>query len=147
MKYSKTTGCFYPEDIFYSTLPEDLIDVTAEEYESAMSRPPNTVLDVQDGKLVLVTVELPPPPSPSPKWVGVEFQGVMCSATAEDQNGLLAVLFASQMQGAAFAPTEFTFANGSKLIITKENIQTFTNVWMPFRQSFFVPTPTTPTTP
>jgi hypothetical protein len=58
MKYSKSTGCFYPEDIEYPTLPEDLIEVTAEEYESAMSRPANTVLDVQNGKLVLVTVEL-----------------------------------------------------------------------------------------
>lgn len=72
-----------------------------------------------------------------PKLIGVEFEGVMCSATGADQNGLTAVFVAIQMQGNAFPPTRFEFANGSKLIITLSNYQAFTLVWTPFRQSFF----------
>jgi hypothetical protein len=78
-------------------------------------------------------------PKPDPKWVGIEFEGVMCSATREDQNGLAAVLLAFQMQGAQFKPTEFHFANGSKLVLSQSNIPEFIGVWMPFRQSFFSP--------
>ncbi len=80
-----------------------------------------------------------PPPPPDPKLVGIEFDGVMCSATREDQNGLVAVLTAYQLQGAAFQPTRFEFANGNFLVINKTNIQAFISVWMPFRQSFFLP--------
>lgn len=69
--------------------------------------------------------------------LGVEFQGIMCSATKEDQDGLVAVLVAYQMQGKFFKPTLYCFSNGNKLSITKENIQQFISVWMPFRQSFF----------
>jgi hypothetical protein len=81
----------------------------------------------------------PPAPPPDPKMVGIEFQGVMCSATMYDQNGLLAILTAYQLQGAAFQPTQFEFANGNSLVITKDNIQAFITIWMPFRQSFFLP--------
>lgn len=74
-----------------------------------------------------------------PKLIGIEFEGVMCSATAEDQNGLSALLLAIQLQGEAFQPTRFEFDNGSRLIVTKENWQAFAAVWLPFRQSFFTP--------
>ena len=73
-----------------------------------------------------------------PKLTGIEFDGVMCSATRDDQSGLMAVLMASQMQGDAFKPTNFFFSNGSKLVITKDNLPAFIAVWMPFRQSFFL---------
>ena len=76
-------------------------------------------------------------PKPDPKMVGVEFEGVMCSATKDDQSGLNAVLAAAQLQGADFPPTNFHFENGSQLVITKENIKSFMDVWIPFRQSFF----------
>jgi hypothetical protein len=78
-----------------------------------------------------------PEPEPDPKLVGVEFDGVMCSATKDDQSGLTAVLLAVQLQGANFPPTNFYFENGSQLVITKENVQSFMDVWIPFRQSFF----------
>lgn len=84
-----------------------------------------------------VSVETPPEPQPDAKLIGVEFEGVMCSATAQDQDGLAAVLLAIQLQGAAFQPTRFYFDNGSTLIITLENWQAFASVWLPFRQSFF----------
>ena len=78
-----------------------------------------------------------PPPPPDPKMVGIEFEGVMCSATRDDQNGLIAVLTAYQLQGANFKPTKFYFENGNTLILTKDNLQAFIAVWMPFRQSFY----------
>ncbi|MDN8001451.1 hypothetical protein QZN00_30510 [Burkholderia multivorans] len=36
MRFSQKTGCFYPEDIFYATLPDDLIVVSQEEFDAAM---------------------------------------------------------------------------------------------------------------
>lgn len=73
----------------------------------------------------------------SPKMKGILFQGVWCSATKQDQDGLLAVLVAYQMQGANFKPTRYDFANGNSLVINKDNVQQFIATWMPFRQSFF----------
>ena len=83
--------------------------------------------------------DVPPEPTPDPKMVGIEFEGVMCSATRDDQNGLVAVIIAHQLQKAAFQPTVFQFVNGNRLLITYENLPKFLAVWMPFRQSFFKP--------
>ena len=80
-----------------------------------------------------------PPPPPDPKVVGIKFQDVMCSATRDDQNGLVAVIAAFQLSPASFSPTEFQFTNGTKLVLTKDNLLDFVKVWMPFRQSFFTP--------
>ena len=81
------------------------------------------------------------PPAPiDPKLIGVEFDGIMCSATAQDQNGLAAVFLAIQLQGENFQPTRFEFDNGSTLIVTLANWQQFAAVWLPFRQSFFAVT-------
>lgn len=79
----------------------------------------------------------PPSDEPDPRMTGIEFDGVMCSATRDDQNGLMAVFMARQIQGSAFQPTRFQFANGNSLVLSKDNIADFTAVWMPFRQSFF----------
>ena len=76
-------------------------------------------------------------PAVNAKLAGIEFEGVMISATAEDQNGLTAVLLAIQLQGAAFTGTRFNFENGSSLNITLENYQALIDAWVPFRQSFF----------
>jgi hypothetical protein len=76
-------------------------------------------------------------PPPDPKMVGIAFEGVMCSATRDDQNGLLAVIIAHQLQGANFQPTKFSFSNSNSLILTNDNLQAFVGTWMPFRQSFF----------
>lgn len=80
-----------------------------------------------------------PPPPPDPKLMGVLFEGVMCSATRDDQNGLVAVLTDYQLETVTFQPTRFEFANGNSLVITKDNIQAFIAVWKPFRKSFFLP--------
>ncbi len=71
------------------------------------------------------------------KLAGVEFEGVMCSATGQDQAGLTAVLLSIQLQGATFPSTRFKFDNGNSLVISLANYQAFTKVWVPFRQSFF----------
>jgi hypothetical protein len=81
----------------------------------------------------------PPSEEPDPKMVGIEFDGVMCSATRDDQNGIIAVVMAYQLQGKAFKSTQFSFTNGTKLTLTAANMQQFLGVWMPFRQSFFKP--------
>lgn len=73
------------------------------------------------------------------KILGVEFEGVLCSATAQDQSGLMAVLLAIQLQGPEFQPTRFEFENGNSLVIDLKNYQAFIATWMPFRQSFFKP--------
>lgn len=67
------------------------------------------------------------------KYVGVEIDGVMCSATAEDQWGLGSIRsYISDGNS-----TEFCFSNGNKLLLTADNISAFEAIWVPFRQSFF----------
>jgi hypothetical protein len=104
-----------------------------------------TQFNVQTGELVILDEDAPSFPiiaeAPNPKLVGVEFQGVMCSATGNDQNGLMAVFTAIQVQGAAFPATRFEFDNGNELIITTANYQDFMAVWRPFRQSFYLAAP------
>jgi hypothetical protein len=104
-----------------------------------------TQFNAQTGELVTLDEDAPSFPiiaeAPNPKLVGVEFQGVMCSATGNDQNGLMAVFTAIQVQGAAFPATRFEFDNGNALVITTANYQAFMDVWLPFRQSFFLAAP------
>lgn len=90
-----------------------------------------------DEDAVQAIIDAYEPPAPDPKLIGVEFEGVMCSATGADQAGLAAVLLVIQIQGAAFRPTRFWFENGSTLVIHLGNYQAFMSTWMPFRQSFF----------
>lgn len=61
MKFSKSTGCFYPEDIEYPNPPSDLIEVAEADYSAAMNRSYSETLDVVKGKLVIV-----PAPAPDP---------------------------------------------------------------------------------
>ena len=95
-----------------------------------------TVREYTSAELAAIANQ-PPAPPPDPKLVGVLFEGGMCSATRDDQNGLIAVLTAYQLQGANFKPTKFYFENGNTLILTKDNLHAFIAVWMPFRQSFY----------
>jgi hypothetical protein len=74
------------------------------------------------------------------KFKGVEFEGVLCSAMADDQNGINSVLASYHMStstGAAFEPTVFKFVNGSQLTLTHDNVIQFAAVWFAFRASFF----------
>lgn len=67
------------------------------------------------------------------KLQGVEFEGVMCSATKEDMWGLSAVSPWIQSGNS----TAFEFDNGNVLVLTPENYQEFYAVWASFRASFF----------
>lgn len=66
MKYSKTTGCFYPEGVSYSDVPADLIEVSQEDFDSAMARSPGDTLDVLNGRVVVI-----PKPAPTASEVKV----------------------------------------------------------------------------
>lgn len=73
---------------------------------------------------------------------GVEFQGVMCSATGDDQAGLSAVFLKhslAKMAGKTFPDVHFRFANGNVLTLNAGNIDAMDAVWTPFRLSFFPP--------
>lgn len=67
------------------------------------------------------------------KLTGVLFDGVMCSATADDMFGLASIK-PYVKQGVSI---NYYFDNGNSLLITPENIDAFEAVWFPFRQSFF----------
>lgn len=119
-----------------------LVDASVSKASWAQYRQALRDLDLQPG--FPWEVQWPTPPStatspPDTKLVGIEFDGVMCSATSQDQSGLTAVLLAYQLQGDKFQPTKFEFENGNSLVLTRENFQRFASVWMPFRQSFFKP--------
>lgn len=75
------------------------------------------------------------------KLAGIEINGVMCSATKDDQTGLVAVerfFNLSRSAGVTPAPTVFRFANGNTLEITDVNFDAIYAAWVSFRQSFFV---------
>ena len=60
MRFSNTTKCFYPEDLEYSNLPADAIEVPQEDFDAAVARDPGDTLDVIDGRVVVV-----PKPAPT----------------------------------------------------------------------------------
>lgn len=59
MKFSKTTGCFYPDDIHYTNPPDDLIEVQQADFETAMARAADSTLTVEDSQLVIVPAPIP----------------------------------------------------------------------------------------
>lgn len=71
---------------------------------------------------------------PKKKLAGVEFQGVMCSATESDQNGLLCMY--PFIKSGQLSPN-FNFENGNVLKLDSTNIDALLAVWSPFRESFF----------
>lgn len=72
MKYSKSTNGFYSPDFDYDKLPDDLIDVTAVDYEKAIeARSAGGVLDVIDGQLVIMQ------PAPSSAYEAVDGEWVL----------------------------------------------------------------------
>lgn len=67
------------------------------------------------------------------KLFGVEFEGVRCSATAQDMWGLASI----KDWVRAGNSTNFHFDNGTVLNLGPDNMDAFEAVWIPFRQSFF----------
>jgi hypothetical protein len=56
MKFSKTTGHFYPKGM---VAPDDAIDVTQAEHDAALNRYVLDSIDVIDGKLVIISAPTP----------------------------------------------------------------------------------------
>jgi hypothetical protein len=54
MRFSKTTQTFYPEDIDYPVLPDDITGVSQVEFETAMNRTTGDLLDVINGQMVII---------------------------------------------------------------------------------------------
>ena len=55
MRYSNTTKCFYPDEVEYPSLPDDLIDVPADDLIAVIERDQATeTLDVVGGRVVIV---------------------------------------------------------------------------------------------
>ncbi len=50
MKYSQSTGCFYPDDIEYPSLLDDVEEVEEAEAQKAMARQPDEVFEIVRGK-------------------------------------------------------------------------------------------------
>jgi len=67
------------------------------------------------------------------KLAGVKFEGVMCSAEAEDMWSLSSIKDFIQ----AGNSTKFVFKNGNTLTLTPDNLAAFQAVWIPFRLGFF----------
>lgn len=96
--------------------------------EMQISRPDGDYVAAADGTWVvreLTVAEL--------KLQGVLFEGVMCSATGEDQHGLSDI---EQMVLAGYT-INFHFENGTIKAFTTANWAAFRAVWIPFRMSFF----------
>jgi hypothetical protein len=67
------------------------------------------------------------------KLKGVKFEGVLCSAEAEDMWGLSSIKEFIK----AGNSTPFVFNNGNTLLLTPDNLSAFEAVWVPFRLGFF----------
>lgn len=53
MKFSPQYGTFYPDDLRPDALPDDVIDVSAEDHFAAVNRQPGETLVVTDGRLYI----------------------------------------------------------------------------------------------
>tara|TARA_R110000850_G_scaffold163910_1_gene288637 strand:+ start:489 stop:863 length:375 start_codon:yes stop_codon:yes gene_type:complete len=67
------------------------------------------------------------------KFAGIKFEGVLCSAEAQDMWGLSSI----KEFIAAGNSTPFVFENGNTLLLTPDNLAAFQAVWIPFRLGFF----------
>ena len=101
------------DDELYTVTTRD-IEPSAEEIAQFLANPSSSYLYAQ-------------------KLVGVEFEGVMCSATKEDMWGLSSV----EPLVLSGTPVNFKFDNGEVLVLTADNVAAFQAVWVPFRMSFF----------
>ena len=55
MRFSKTTGCFYPEWGNYAELPEDIVTVPDEDVNVVAGKGPRDTVLLENGRIVLVT--------------------------------------------------------------------------------------------
>jgi hypothetical protein len=125
-------GCFTPDIVSeFITVPDEVENGWNLENNIWVAPPPPPI------------PVIPPAPEPAPqdpKLVGTLINGVMCSATRDDQNGLTAVAMGitlARASGKTFPDTVFQFSNGNTMVITDANFDAAYSKWVPFRQSFF----------
>jgi ABC-type bacteriocin/lantibiotic exporter with double-glycine peptidase domain len=116
--------------------PAGLTAMTAAQLEAHIN-PPKTAEQLESEQATAAAQAVT-----SAKLAGVEFEGVMCSATKEDMWGLAAIAPWVQAGNSA----AFEFDNGNVLVITPENQLAFQQAWSTFRATFF-PIPLQDATP
>jgi hypothetical protein len=109
---------------FEGSIPENGIEVPVR---------PNTGLDIWDGKKWNDPKLTKKQKADALKFAGIEFEGVLCSAEAQDMWGLSSI----KEFIAAGNSTPFVFENGNTLLLTPDNLAAFQAVWIPFRLGFF----------
>lgn len=67
-KFSESSGTFYPDDVFYTNAPSDLVDVVPGEYEKCMARNANQCFR-HIGNGVFEVFDMPPAPPVIPQKV------------------------------------------------------------------------------
>ena len=87
MKFSRSTGCFYPSSIAYPNPPADLIDCTQAEYDAAMARKSGESLSVESGVLIIL-----PAPIPSAAEVMAATAAVMTTAVQDHMDSQARIL-------------------------------------------------------
>lgn len=53
MRFSLTTQSFYPDNVEYTDLPTDLVEVSDAEYTLAVHRLPGATLSLSNGEIVI----------------------------------------------------------------------------------------------
>ena len=125
-KYQKTLHAFYDTETgraipdsagnrHYRQMQEEIENGDAELLPYVAPEPTQTQIDAQL------------------KQDGVMFEGILCSATAEDMWGLASI----KDWVRAGSTTNFHFSNGAVLKLGPHNIDAFEATWVPFRASFF----------
>jgi hypothetical protein len=109
---------------FEGSVPENGIEVPVR---------PNTGLDIWNGKSWDAAKLTKKQKADALKFSGIKFDGVLCSAEAEDMWGLSSIKEFIK----AGNSTPFVFNNGNTLLLTPDNLSSFEAVWVPFRLGFF----------
>lgn len=83
MRFSKNTGCFYPNSIEYTELPADLINVPKEDFDCAMKRGPGDTLDIINGRVVVI----PKPAATIAEVKAVKWDGIKAERDRRQLSG------------------------------------------------------------
>lgn len=78
MRYSQTTGSFYPDNINYQALPEDIIIVTQADFNRAMARAPGETIALVNG--IIVIFAKPEPDLDTLKQIKIDELVIACQS-------------------------------------------------------------------
>lgn len=137
IKYSATEHACYDTDLKYTSIPDDLIEITEEEHQKFMGN------NTPDGKQIVANVypfEFEDVPELEPSRydlmiAGFEYNGYQVSVTAEDGSGVLQVKGAFEL---GLTDTVIHFANGTEMPITSDDFAAFALAFVTERNSYFV---------